>query len=132
MNDLSILKVIGVMSDGMDEAARREMLLDLGEEGAFGRDDESAREGLASYLAVNPQDLSSKKRAEIHSTFDIPNGMTVSSHIGIGFDGRQRGTDDVDYGPVFVAFLIKETSRLEKFLRSQGVDVTIESLRAEL
>ena len=69
MNDLSILKVIGVMSDGMDEAALREMLLDLGEEGAFGRDDESAREGLASYLAVNPQDLSSKKRAEIHSTF---------------------------------------------------------------
>lgn len=35
MNDLSILKVIGVMSDGMDEAARREMLLDLGEEGAL-------------------------------------------------------------------------------------------------
>ena len=49
------------------------MLVDLGEEGAFGRDDENAREGLASYLAVNPQDLSSKKRAEIHSTLDIPN-----------------------------------------------------------
>jgi len=120
------------MSADMTESERRDMLVDLGEEGAFDRDDESAREGLASYLAVNPQDLSSKKRAEIHSTFDIPNGMTVSSHIGIGFDGRQRRADDVDYGAVFVAFLIKETSRLEKFLRSQGVDVTIESLRTEL
>lgn len=132
MSDLNILKVIGFMSADMTESERRDMLVDLGEEGAFDRDDESAREGLASYLAVNPQDLSSKKRAEIHSTFDIPNGMTVSSHIGIGFDGRQRRADDVDYGAVFVAFLIKETSRLEKFLRGQGVDVTIESLRAEL
>lgn len=132
MSDLNILKVIGFMSADMTESERRDMLVDLGEEGAFDRDDESAREGLASYLAVNPQDLSSKKRAEIHSTFDIPNGMTVSSHIGIGFDGRQRRADDVDYGAVFVAFLIKETPRLEKFLRSQGVDVTIESLRAEL
>ena len=47
-------------------------------------------------------------------------------------DGSSIFHDFVDYGAVFVAFLIKETSRLEKFLRSQGVDVTIESLRTEL
>lgn len=132
MSDLNILKVIGVMSSDMTESERRDMLLDLGEEGAFDLDDDSARDGLASYLAVNPQDLPSNRRAEIHSTFGIPNGMAVSSHIVIGFDGRQRGTDDVDYSPALVAFLIKETPRLEKFLRSQGIDVTIENLRVEL